>query len=330
MGSKVSVIIPVYQAEEYLAQCVSSVLTQTYADIELVLVDDGGVDVCPQMCDAFAVQDARVVCVHQHNTGQSFARKAGVAAASGDYFMFIDADDWIEPDTIASCVSATEQYGADVVCFGYKRVYENKTFDTPLIHTKQAVLTLDVKEVQRRMVGLVGTELSHVEEIDRLTPMWGKMYHKAVIKAGKWVSERETGSLEDAIFNLFALEACQNIIYLNRFLYNYRKTNEGATTSNYRAELVEQWKVVYTYFKTFIHQNQCDSHFDEALQNRIALGLIGVGLNELSSKKTYAQKAAYLKSVLSEKHYEDAYQRLNFNYFPFKWKVFFGYANISR
>ena len=123
MESKVSVIVPVFRVEAYLPTCVDSILGQTYRNIELILVDDGSDDGCPAMCDAYAAADARVRCIHKQNGGQAFARRDGVAVATGDYFLFADSDDWLEPDAIERFVRTAEVNKADVVCSGYRRVY---------------------------------------------------------------------------------------------------------------------------------------------------------------------------------------------------------------
>ena len=92
----VSVIVPVYNVERYLRHCVNSILIQTYHNLEVILVDDGSPDNCPKICDEYAKADARVKVIHKNNGGLSDARNIGMQAASGDYLMFVDSDDWLE------------------------------------------------------------------------------------------------------------------------------------------------------------------------------------------------------------------------------------------
>ena len=94
----ISVIVPIYKVEPYLHRCVDSILAQTYQNIEVILVDDGSPDSCPEICDEYAAQDERIKVIHKANGGLSSARNAGLDAASGDWVSFIDSDDWIEPD----------------------------------------------------------------------------------------------------------------------------------------------------------------------------------------------------------------------------------------
>lgn len=121
-----SIIIPIYNAEKYLVECVDSVLCQTYTNFELILVDDGSLDSCPFICDKYASDDSRVKVVHQKNAGQAAARNAGVAISQGDYLMFLDSDDYYATkDVLKQVNEKVESSSADVVLFGYKKLYES-------------------------------------------------------------------------------------------------------------------------------------------------------------------------------------------------------------
>lgn len=120
----VSVIVPVYRTEEYLGRCAQSVLSQSFRDLELILVDDGSPDGCPAICDSLAACDSRVRVIHKPNGGLSDARNAGVAEASGRYTAFLDSDDfWKDPDVLGRIVSRAEETGADVLSFGFVKYY---------------------------------------------------------------------------------------------------------------------------------------------------------------------------------------------------------------
>lgn len=113
----ISVIIPVYNVEKYLRQCVDSVLNQTYTSIEIILVDDGSTDRSGEICEEYAAQDGRVRCLHQENGGLSRARNEGFGLAHGEYVYFLDSDDWIEPDTIEKLWESAVRSGAQLVFF---------------------------------------------------------------------------------------------------------------------------------------------------------------------------------------------------------------------
>lgn len=112
---KVSVIVPVYNAEKYLQECVDSILRQTLADIEVILVDDGSSDSSPVICDGYAEQDKRVKAIHQRNSGAAAARNQGMNVAQGEYIAFVDSDDWIDADMYKRMVAVAEADDCDLV-----------------------------------------------------------------------------------------------------------------------------------------------------------------------------------------------------------------------
>lgn len=111
----ISVIVPVYNVEKYLRQCLESLSAQTLDDIEIIIVDDGSPDGCPAICDEYAAKDARMKVVHKENGGLLSARKAGFAASKGDYIGFVDGDDWVEPETFMNMHNAIIKYSPDMV-----------------------------------------------------------------------------------------------------------------------------------------------------------------------------------------------------------------------
>ena len=111
---KISVVVPVYNVEEYLDQCVESLVGQTYKNLEVILVDDGSPDNCPAMCDEWAERDNRIKVIHKENGGVSSARNAALDIASGDYIGFVDSDDWIEPDMYEILIKNAKKYDADI------------------------------------------------------------------------------------------------------------------------------------------------------------------------------------------------------------------------
>ena len=117
--AEVSIIVPVYQVENYIRQCVDSILAQTFTDFELILVDDGSKDQSGQICDEYAEMDKRVKVIHQKNSGAASARNNGIGHANGRYLCFVDADDWIEDTMIAKCVSQMKEYDADILRHGH-------------------------------------------------------------------------------------------------------------------------------------------------------------------------------------------------------------------
>ena len=113
----VSVIIPIYRVESYLSRCVDSVIEQTMKDIEIILVDDGSPDFCPQICDEYGLKDTRVTVIHKENGGLASARNAGMRVATGEYVFFLDSDDWIDPQTLEELLCVAKENVVDFVRF---------------------------------------------------------------------------------------------------------------------------------------------------------------------------------------------------------------------
>ena len=120
--AEVSIIVPVYQVEKYIRQCVDSILAQTFTDFELILVDDGSKDQSGKICDEYARMDTRVKVIHQKNSGVAAARNHGIACANGSYLCFVDADDWIENTMIMQCLSQIKENDADMAVCGFERI----------------------------------------------------------------------------------------------------------------------------------------------------------------------------------------------------------------
>lgn len=119
-----SIIIPVYKVEKYLDKCVSSVVEQTYSNLEIVLVDDGSPDQCGKKCDEWAQKDQRIKVIHKENGGQGDARNVALDIATGEYIGFVDSDDYIHPDMYQTLYQYIEQYHADISVCGYAKVDE--------------------------------------------------------------------------------------------------------------------------------------------------------------------------------------------------------------
>ena len=114
MSDLVSIIVPIYGVEEYLSKCIDSIINQTYKNLEIILVDDGSPDKCPDICDAFEKKDERIKVIHKKNGGLSDARNAGIDTAHGDYIVFVDSDDWIENTMVEHLLFACKKYNVEM------------------------------------------------------------------------------------------------------------------------------------------------------------------------------------------------------------------------
>lgn len=325
----ISVIIPVYNVERYLAQCLDSVIRQTYENLEIICVNDGSKDGSLKILQEYAHKDTRVRMLDKKNAGVSSARNDGLAFAEGSYIMFVDSDDWIEPRTCETAIRGMRTYDADIVMWSYVSETESRSsqkviFPETTVFEKEEVRT----KLHRRFVGAMGEELSRPELVDSLCPVWGKLYKRSLIeKSGaRFVDLSEIGTYEDGFFNLEVFGEVNRAVYLAEYLYHYRRDTAASVTSGYNPRLFSQWQNLYDRMESFIHSNQLDDFYSMALNNRIALGILGLGLNILASNNSVNNKLRLLNEILSSSRYRQAYKNLDYSYFPIHWKLFYGCA----
>ncbi len=131
---KFSIVVPVYKVERYLNECIDSILNQLFADYELILVDDGSPDNCPQICDDYSKRDNRIIVIHQHNAGLACARNAGIKIAKGEYIICVDSDDYLANSKVLSHIAEKTAENIDVVLYGYRKLYEsNNSFGEEVV-----------------------------------------------------------------------------------------------------------------------------------------------------------------------------------------------------
>ena len=217
---KISVIIPVYRVEPYLRQCVDSVLGQTYRDLEVILVDDGSPDHCPQICDEYAARDARVRVIHKENGGLSSARNCGVAAATGEYGLFLDSDDyWNDSTAVEQLVKRQRVFPSDVLSFAWYKYDEATKNSTLAFSAEDMPASLTTSEQQ--LDYLTGNGLYIASACNKLTAM-------PLLKAKPF----ESGMLsEDIEWAARLMAAADRFDYCNLAFYCYRQRADSITHS---------------------------------------------------------------------------------------------------
>lgn len=204
----ISIIMPVYKAEAYLRRSICSLLTQTFSDFELLLIDDGSPDRSGEICDEFARKDPRIRVVHQANSGVAAARQCGLDHARGEYVIHADPDDWAEPDMLEELYGKAKENGCDtdiVICdfyvnFGKKQIYK-----------KQKPSALDSKTIQRELF-----QQLHGSCCNKLVKR--ACYRENNVKFPEKISFKE-----DLIFNIRLLQHAKNIRYLPKAFYHYEQ-----------------------------------------------------------------------------------------------------------
>lgn len=227
----ISVIVPVYQVEEYLDECVQSLLAQTYDHLEILLIDDGSRDGCPRMCDGYAERDPRVRAVHQENRGLSGARNTGLRLAKGEYIAFVDADDLVSPFYIEYLYRLIRTYGAQMAACGYGRsraeldAAEDARGDggrAPRGRRGKDSICLTSDRMLREWHG----ERKRLE-----TVVWNKLYHRSLLTGREGGGVFPEGRIHEDVYvsHLLAAEA-ERIAVTRQKLYLYRRRGESLTS----------------------------------------------------------------------------------------------------
>jgi len=212
----ISIIIPIYNAEKYIETCIQSVIDQTYADWEAVLVLDGATDRSGEICAKYREKDGRIRIVSKENGGVSSARNLGIRSASGDYIMFVDSDDWLEPDALESMVTKLQESGADA-CYCRKYYKNGKIVDTAIPVWKEKTMPAHIAAKRQLRNGftpapwLALTRLAKVKDV---------FFHEKI------------HVLEDWEYNFRQLVCLDSVTILDKPVYHYRTVVGSASKSS--------------------------------------------------------------------------------------------------
>ena len=233
----VSVIVPVYNVEPYLRRCIDSLINQTLQDIEIILVDDGSTDGSGQICNEYAAKDARIRVVHQENAGLSEARNTGIDCARANYLMFVDSDDWVEPEFCELPLTIGKEQQADLVMFQFRRIQNGKEKKRRYYYIDEGIKTQ--AEAFDLIQGAVGMAA------------WNKLYHRDLYRINRYPKGK---NYEDSFLTPILVHEAKRIVYTPTALYNYEKRTGSITTDlsaknaqdqydakTLSAQLLEEW-----------------------------------------------------------------------------------------
>lgn len=234
MNYLVSVIVPVYKAELSIKKCAESILRQSYANIELFLVDDGSPDNSGKICDEIALSDSRVKVIHKPNGGPSSARNKGVQDANGDYLVFADADDWIDPDYVVTLLTQITTEKASIIMSG-NTTHPFKVRDGVYQTFNRSQFAEVIESFKFFLKG----------------DPWGKMFNASLIKDNEILFPDGVKFGEDLVFFYDALLCSDRIVYTSYSGYHYENINEDSLVSIYNSFEVEYKG--YNDFQTVLH-----------------------------------------------------------------------------
>lgn len=212
----ISVIVPIYKVEDYLKECIDSIIDQTYKNLEIILVDDGSPDKCPDICDEYASKDTRIKVIHKPNGGLSDARNAGLDVCKGDYVAFVDSDDFVDKEMYEEMVRTSIMHNADIVRCDFRMYGGSKYQKHSLYHKHQSITMLQGFEPLKALLSW-----------NTHCAAWDKLYKRDFINNTRFIKGRLN---EDIIFQFLLLKDGGTYVEMNNVYYNYR-VRKGSITN---------------------------------------------------------------------------------------------------
>lgn len=221
----ISVIVPVYNVENYLRACVDSIIAQTYDNLEIILVDDGSPDNCPAICDEYAEKDSRIKVIHKENGGLSDARNAGLSVMTGEYLMFVDSDDLLPKNAVSALYNLAVEYNSELVIGSHRKFVDITDLNDSIIKSN-TVSCLSKKE-----------SICHM--FQHGCASWGRLYRADIHKSITF----PIGEInEDEAIVLKILDKCNSVIITDECVYHYRTRPESITTSSFSLKKLDWYR----------------------------------------------------------------------------------------
>lgn len=286
MEPKISIVVPVYKVEKFLDRCVESILTQTHTDFELILVDDGSPDRCPEICDEWASKDNRIRVIHKENGGVADAIDQGVRTAKGYYLAFVDGDDWVEKTFLETLYREIKQQDADAVQCNYQRVFATEK----ILHS----FVYQILSAER-----ITTELLPNMANDKLPNMagvrWNKMYRTELVKNALDMIDRSISMGEDYMMLFAVFGQCRKIVVLDTPpLYNYY-FHSASVCAAYNPRHKYEQKAYYLNLKHISEIYDCYQDNMDYLLNRRYVAFV---YHCMESDWSKAEKKKEIKDIL--------------------------------
>lgn len=219
---KVTIIVPIYNVEQYIEKCIESILNQTHKNIEIILVDDGSTDACGSICDQYKNRDERVKVIHKRNGGLSSARNAGLEIATGEYISYVDSDDYVNESFIEELLDLCLKYNKKLSCINFCEFFVENEKDI-----KEENFQITIYN-ENDMI----QEIVNRERTNNVTYcVWSKLFHRDIIENMRFP---EGKTYEDILYTTKAVVNAKGCVYKSNVLYNYRIREGSISKSHYK------------------------------------------------------------------------------------------------
>lgn len=247
MQPLISVIVPIYGIEQYVGMCIESIINQTYKHLEIILVDDGSPDRCPEICDLYAQKDSRIKVIHKLNGGLVSARKAGLTASTGKYVGYVDGDDWIDPSFYEALYTSLVTSDSDMVAAGQSR----DLFGKQALFVNSIPLGIyDHDELQELFSSMLSYGCFYRPGIT--TYVWNKLFKREILLPHQMNVDERISIGEDAAVTYPVMSSCKRICVTDNCGYHYRQREDSMLKKSapFEAE-AEKLRILYEYMSNF-------------------------------------------------------------------------------
>ena len=324
--TKISIIIPLYLSSNFIEKLNESLIKQTFHNLEIIYINDESPDDSYFKVLNAAKNDDRIKIINKQNEGQAAALNDGIKVSTGNYIMFLDSDDWIEINTCELAFESAAKYDADMVFWPNIKEYATKSVYYPGFFSSSKLFDEnEMSFLRRRMIGLIGEELKEPMKTDAFNAGWGKLYKADIIKRNgiKWTDTKLVGS-SDVLFNAQLIPYIKRAFYLDKHLHHYNKDNPNALTKTYNNTLKSKFENLFVELEKIILENYAEEKkiMSEALNNRIALSIINLGLGY--SKTAFNLKGYKLfNDLMKSEPFWSSLKNLKTKYLPIQFRIFF-------
>lgn len=316
----ITVIVPVYNVEKYLRQCLESIVQQSYKNIEVIMVDDGSTDESGAVCEEYASSYKNFFVLHQKNAGLGMARNGGLQKAKGKYVMFLDSDDYIDPDHIEVLYTHIKEKQADVCKGGFRKVKDNGTVTFERKYSNEFFEGKDVAE--RFLPRLIGSAPDKKDSFEM--SVWSSLYKMSYICQNglKFPSERELIS-EDLVFNIEYMQYAKNVCVVSEVGYNYR-INTESLTKHYQPDKFERYIKLYMYVRKRLFELHYNLDTVYRLDRIILVNIKGCIIQEKTEISGHSMKTAVknIKNICQNQHLQKMIGEYPVHMLQFRQKVF--------
>lgn len=250
----ISVIVPIYMIDRYIGICIESILNQTYRNLEIILVDDGGKDSCPAICDLYKSKDDRIKVIHKQNGGLVSARKAGLQESNGSYISYVDGDDWIGPGFIEGLYTAASSSGSDVVCAGFTRDLFSKS--ASFLNSMPCGI-YEGEKLRGLWKNMISYGSYYRPGIN--TYVWNKLFKREILLEVQSCVDNRISLGEDGAVTYPALLKCKTVVVTDNVEYHYRQREDSMLkqSAQYSAD-AQKLKYLHDYLSRWADSTEKD------------------------------------------------------------------------